>query len=66
MKLPLQFTAQRDSSSSRWTGQAIIPADYFPPNVHLFNAYAIHGSGDKRQYESLYPTATGQFEQPDL
>ena len=35
---------------------------FFPCQM---NAYAIHGSGDKRTYNALYP-AKGDFDQPDL
>ncbi|XP_059821220.1 UPF0462 protein C4orf33 homolog isoform X3 [Hypanus sabinus] len=38
-----------------WEGKALIPWSYFPDGVNKFNAYAIHGSGDKRVYEALYP-----------
>ncbi|XP_060602806.1 UPF0462 protein C4orf33 homolog isoform X1 [Ruditapes philippinarum] len=60
-KLPLLFTSK--ISGSEWTGTAVIPADYFPPNVSKFNAYAIHGSGDNRQYEA-YMAVPG--DQPDF
>ncbi len=50
----------------RWRGEAIIPANYFPPKVNRFNAYAIHGSGEKRKYESLYPAPKGKYDSPDL
>ena len=29
--------------------------DYFPPGLNKFNAYAIHGTGDDRKYEALFP-----------
>ncbi|XP_065185687.1 UPF0462 protein C4orf33 homolog isoform X2 [Sycon ciliatum] len=64
--LPLEFTANVDKSGGRWTGEALIPLEYFPPSVTHFNAYAIHGTGDDRVYSSLYPAAAGQFEQPDF
>ena len=48
-----------------WSGNAIIPLDYFPPDVNKINAYAIHGSGSNRQYEALYP-ANETFQRPDL
>lgn len=38
-----------------WMGEALIPWTYFPPNVNQMNSYAIHGSGEKRTYEALYP-----------
>ncbi|XP_013092916.2 UPF0462 protein C4orf33 homolog isoform X1 [Biomphalaria glabrata] len=63
-KLPLTtYTATIDGD--RWTGEAILPRGYFPPAVTKFNAYAIHGEGDNRVYESLYP-ATGSETKPDF
>lgn len=38
-----------------WNATAIIPWEYFPPNVDKMNSYAIHGSGIGRMYEALYP-----------
>ncbi|XP_001630711.3 UPF0462 protein C4orf33 homolog [Nematostella vectensis] len=64
-KLPLQFTAVKDSRASRWTGSATIPLEYFPPGVCKMNAYAIHGSAESRQYEALYP-ASKDFPAPDF
>nr|XP_039264783.1 UPF0462 protein C4orf33 homolog [Styela clava] len=48
-----------------WTGKAILPWGYFPENVNKLNAFAIHGSGEKRAYEALYP-ATEPHENPDF
>ncbi|KAL5012130.1 hypothetical protein ScPMuIL_010681 [Solemya velum] len=62
--LPLTFTAE--VKGSEWRGQAIIPAGYFPPNVVKFNAYAIHGSGEDRVYEALYPAPADLFTDPDF
>lgn len=62
--LPLNFSATIDGST--WEGRAYIPQDYFPPNVTKFNGYAIHGSGDARQYESLYPCPQGEYPGPDF
>lgn len=39
----------------RWMGEALLPWSYFPPNINKMNSYAIHGSGEKRTYEALYP-----------
>ena len=61
--MDLDFTTEKHGS--KWTGHAKIPLEYFPPNVSMMNAYAIHGSGEARQYEALYP-ATHDFEGPDL
>lgn len=64
-KLALNYTATTDSVHKTWKGKAVIPVDYFPPGVTKVNAYAIHGSGDSRQYEALYP-ATKEFGTPDF
>ncbi|OXA60474.1 hypothetical protein Fcan01_04893 [Folsomia candida] len=60
MYLPLRhFTAKIDNSTTPpiWTGEAFIPANYFPCNVTKFNAYAIHKSDPNRRYMSLFPVA---------
>jgi len=64
-KLALEYTAVIDEENKTWKGSAIIPIDYFPPEVAKINAYAIHGSGECRQYEALYPATTG-FDTPDF
>ena len=63
--LPLDFTASVGSpATGMWTGLAVIPHGYFPPNVAKFNAYGIHGvvAGeddlaweDGNVYEALFP-----------
>ena len=63
-QLSLTYTAA--IKNDRWTGKATIPGNYFPPKVTKFNAYAIHGSGTNRTYESLYPVPTGKYTDPDL
>lgn len=63
-QLPIQYTAK--ITGNTWNGRAVIPAYYFPFKVTKFNAYAIHGSGNSRIYESLYPVPTGKFTDPDL
>ena len=69
--LPLVYTASVDEVAKRWEGRATIPLSYFPPNVTLFNAYAIHGVGESRRkveiadarmmnrfrYEALYESS---------
>jgi len=64
-KLDLNYTAEIDDATKTWKGSAIIPLEYFPPEVTKINAYAIHGSGNGRQYEALYP-ASKDFHTPDL
>ena len=58
--LPLAYRARIDHAAGVWAGEARIPADYFPPNVTLFNAYAIHGAGEDRAYEALYESSGPQ------
>ncbi|KAM6972127.1 UPF0462 protein C4orf33 homolog [Aplochiton taeniatus] len=55
--LPIYFGAEwsENPEGDRWEGQALIPWTYFPPNVNKMNSYAIHGSGEARTYEALYP-----------
>ncbi len=62
--LPLNYTSS--ISNDQWTGTAIIPESYLPSKVSKFNAYAIHGENDQRQYESLYPVSGANFSTPDL
>merc|ERR1711892_443987 len=61
--LPLDYTAVIDEKSNTWKGKALVPLSYFPPNVTLFNAYAINGVGDQRIYEALYESSG---KQPDF
>ncbi|XP_052076783.1 UPF0462 protein C4orf33-like [Mytilus californianus] len=63
-QLPLSYTAT--INKNKWTGRVTIPGTYFPPKVTKFNAYAIHGSGNRRKYESLYPVLTGTYKYPDF
>ncbi|XP_053559634.1 UPF0462 protein C4orf33 homolog isoform X2 [Bombina bombina] len=65
--LPLSLQVTR--TDGVWEGSALLPWDYFPPSVDRFNAYAIHGSGEKRTYESLYPVPENELQegqQPDF
>ncbi|XP_022801304.1 UPF0462 protein C4orf33 homolog [Stylophora pistillata] len=64
-KLALSYTANTDDINKTWKGRAIIPLEYFPPDVTKINAYAIHGSGNGRQYEALHP-ASKEFHTPDF
>ncbi|KAM4603758.1 UPF0462 protein C4orf33 homolog [Polymixia lowei] len=52
-QLPLTFSAT--ITGDKWIGEALLPWKYFPPNVNKMNSYAIHGSGEARTYEALYP-----------
>ncbi|MBN3308043.1 CD033 protein, partial [Amia calva] len=51
----LSLTFEATISGNKWKGKALIPWGYFPPDVDKMNSYAIHGSGDGRTYEALYP-----------
>ena len=64
-KVPIEYTAKIDRTKNTWNGTATIPLDYLPPHVGRINAYAIHGSGVNRRYESLYP-ASADVSDPDL
>lgn len=64
-KVPIEYTAKIDRTKNTWNGTAIIPIDYLPPHVGRINAYAIHGSGVNRRYESLYP-ASADVSDPDF
>lgn len=64
-KLPIEYAATIDRAKNTWNGTAKIPIDYFPPEVRKINAYAIHGSGNQRKYESLYP-ASADVTNPDF
>lgn len=49
-----------------WQGTALVPAEYFPPEVTEFNAFAMHHTGPNRHFEALYPAPKGKREKPDL
>uniref|UniRef100_A0A4X2MDY6 Uncharacterized protein n=1 Tax=Vombatus ursinus TaxID=29139 RepID=A0A4X2MDY6_VOMUR len=62
-ELDLNFRA--DIGGNEWNGTTLLPWEYFPPGIDKMNLYAIHGSGNRRIYEALYPIpheeiATGQ------
>ncbi|XP_061839895.1 UPF0462 protein C4orf33 homolog isoform X1 [Nerophis lumbriciformis] len=66
-QLPMVFNAT--ITADRWMGEALLPWTYFPPNVNKMNSYAIHGSGEKRTYEALYPIPKEEIvegQQPNL
>jgi len=68
-KLPLykkNYVAEINGTKNRWTGRAVIPNCYLPPDITKFNAYAIHGSDDLRIYKSLFPATKGELEGPDF
>ncbi|XP_072644495.1 UPF0462 protein C4orf33 homolog isoform X2 [Canis lupus baileyi] len=51
------------TGETKWEGRAYLPWSYFPPHVTKFNAFAIHGSKDKRNYEALYPVPRHELQQ---
>ncbi|XP_060234256.1 UPF0462 protein C4orf33 homolog isoform X1 [Meriones unguiculatus] len=60
-ELALSFKVARGETN--WEGTAYLPWSYFPPNVTQFNSFAIHGSNDRREYESLYPVPQHELQQ---
>ena len=49
-----------DPETKRWTGHAVVPLEYFPPNVNHFNAYSIHNQQIENQdpiYKALYASS---------
>lgn len=63
--LPLPLYKVEHLSSDSWSARAHIPRSLFPAHVDRFNAYAIHGQGEKRTYEALYPAPSART-QPDF
>jgi hypothetical protein len=51
--MPLAYTAH--VTSSRFLGHACVPLAWLPPAVSAVNAYAIHGRGAARRYETHRP-----------
>jgi len=64
--LPMQYSSKINEVSKTWTGRAEVPLSYLPRGVRKLNAYAIHGSGDDRTYEALYPTPKGKYDAPNF
>lgn len=65
--LPLKsYITQIDDN--RWHASARVDSSLLPRNVAQFNAYAIHGSNETRQYLSLFPAPTNdsQYLNPDF
>ncbi|XP_037796591.1 uncharacterized protein LOC119591909 isoform X2 [Penaeus monodon] len=63
--MPLDYIAQVPTTTDgKWTGSALIPPEYFPPNVTRINAYAIHGTDKDRVYESLFPAPENDLDYP--
>ena len=64
--LPLAYSVTRREEEGSWNGRAVIPTSYLPPNISKLNAYAIHGHGDKRKYEALFPAPQGVHKAPNF
>ncbi|CAD5116429.1 DgyrCDS5319 [Dimorphilus gyrociliatus] len=65
-KLPLNYNAIISDDKKYWTGEALIPWSYFPYKTRKFNAFAIHGVGECRVYEALFPVQKSLYEKVDL
>ncbi|XP_013907579.1 PREDICTED: UPF0462 protein C4orf33 homolog isoform X2 [Thamnophis sirtalis] len=66
-ELPLKFEVSR--ATTKWSGRAHLPWNFFPPNTDRFNAFAIHGSDVNRTYEALYPIPQNEVhnnQEPDF
>ncbi|XP_064481265.1 UPF0462 protein C4orf33 homolog [Ornithodoros turicata] len=62
--LPLKYRAIIDGDT--WHGEALVPVSYLPPVPSRMNAYAIHGSGEARTYEALFPVPHRAYVKPDF
>jgi len=62
----LELEVQNEFRGTEWHCFAEIPLAYFPGNISKFNAYAIHGLGTERQYESLHSVTDGTLKEPDF
>jgi hypothetical protein len=51
--MEIRYEAER--LGERWRGVAIVPLSYLPPQIAHANAYAIHGSGERRRYLAASP-----------
>ena len=64
--LPLAYSVTTREEGGSWKGKAVIPTSYLPPNISKLNAYAIHGHGDDRKYEALFPAPQGVHKAPNF
>lgn len=62
----LQLEVKNEWKGSDWHCTVEIPLAYLPGNISKFNAYAMHGSGEDRHYEALYPVTDGTLKEPDF
>lgn len=65
-KLPLNYNAVITDDKQYWTGEAMVPWSYFPCKIRKFNAFAIHGVGECRVYEALFPVKKSLYNKVDL
>ncbi|KAI1304186.1 UPF0462 protein C4orf33 -like protein [Halotydeus destructor] len=64
--IPVDYQVTSRQVGGQWTGTAVIPLDYLPPNLIKINSYAIHGLNETREYMAFNPVPSGQFRQPDF
>jgi len=59
---------QSKVSGHIWAGVGVVPHSILPPKISHMNAYAIHGTNETRQYQSLYPAPhnSPNFTAPDF
>lgn len=55
--IPMVYTTERQGE--RWRGHARLPLADLPEGIDRANAYAIHGTGDQRQYLAAFPAPDG-------
>jgi hypothetical protein len=62
--LQLRYDAER--ADGRWSGRAVVPGHYLPPEPWQANAFAIHGAGGERRFLAAHPLpgAGPDFHQP--
>ncbi|XP_043917605.1 UPF0462 protein C4orf33 homolog isoform X2 [Protopterus annectens] len=61
-KQGLNVKYEASIKGDKWSGEAFLPWNMFPPGINKFNAYAIHGSEEKRTYEALFPLPKDEAE----
>ena len=62
--LPVEFTAE--IQHDRWKGTAKLKRSILPSSIKTWNLFSIHGIGEQRQYQCMYPLDTPKpdFHQP--
>eukprot|EP00055_Hartaetosiga_balthica_P007842 m.27699 g.27699 ORF g.27699 m.27699 type:complete len:241 (-) comp5970_c0_seq1:157-879(-) len=65
-ELPLDVTLDH-LDDGMWHSSVVIPRSYLPKDIEKFNAYSIHGEGENRRYNALFPVTTSDSDnQPDF